>query len=432
MINRYTLPEMGRIWTDRNRFQRMLEVEIAACEAMANLKLIPSDAARKIRKKARFDLVQVIEFEQVTKHDVTAFLKSVQASLGPEGRFVHKGLTSSDVLDTALGLQMKQAHELLLKSNAELVGLLKKLALRYQKTPMIGRTHGVHAEPITLGLKFLLFHEEFKRAQSRLVRGLEATAVGKLSGAVGTYASIDPRVEPIAMKILGMKAAPVSTQIIQRDRHAQALLILAILGGSLEKLATEIRLLQKTETLELEEPFLEGQTGSSAMPHKRNPVNCERIAGLARILRGNGLAALENIALWHERDITHSSAERVIIPDSFIVAHFMLDEMKRVLRGLNVYPENMKANIWKTRGLIFSQRALLALIDKGLQREAAYKIVQRNAMRVWKNEHEDLKSLLLKDREVMKKFSKKEIELLFKLDYHLKHIGTIFKKVLGK
>lgn len=430
MIGRYTLPEMGKLWTDQNRFQTMLEVEIAACEAMAALNQIPQAAAQKIRKNASFKISEIEQFEQVTKHDVTAFLKSVQKSLGQEGRFVHKGLTSSDVLDTALSIQIRQALDLVLSVNLELISILKKKALQYRDTPMMGRSHGVHAEPVTLGLKFLLFYEEFKRANTRLEAARTNISFGKISGAVGTYANIDPRVESGALKRLGLKVAPVSTQILQRDRHAEVLTSLALLGGSLEKLATEIRHLQKTETLELEEPFSEGQTGSSAMPHKRNPVNCERIAGLARLLRGNAHAALENIALWHERDITHSSVERVILPDSFIVAHFMLREMIGVVSGLNVYPQNMMDNIWKTRGLIFSQRALLALIDKGLSRESAYKIIQKNAMRVWKDKSLNLKELLLREPEVTSKFSKKEIEGLFNLDYHLKHVGTIFKRVL--
>lgn len=432
MISRYTLPEMGDLWTEENRFQAMLEVEIAACEAMAKLKLIPTAAARKIRRKARFKISQVNKFEQVTKHDVTAFLKSVGLSLGPEARFVHKGLTSSDVLDTALSLQMKEGLDLLIECTQEFIALLRKKAVQYKNTPMMGRTHGIHAEPVTLGIKFLLFYEEFKRNLARLERARAAISVGKISGAVGTYANIDPKVEKETCKILGLEIAPVSTQILQRDRHAQVLAVLAIVGSSLEKLATEIRHLQKTETLEVEEPFGEGQTGSSAMPHKRNPVNSERVSGLARVLRGNAVAALENIALWHERDISHSSVERVIIPDSFILTHFMLREMTAVLKGLQVYPENMLANIAKTRGLIFSQRALLALIDKGLQREAAYKVIQRSAMRVWKNRTLQFKDLLLTDPEVRSRFSIREIENLFNLDYHLKHVGTIFKRVLGR
>ena len=432
MISRYTLPEMGRIWTEENRFRRMLDVEIAACEAMAALNLIPKKSAKLIRKKARFSITQINKYERVTKHDVTAFLKSVADFVGPEARFIHKGLTSSDVLDTALSLQIRQALELIEKNLEALADLLARKAIQYQNTPMMGRTHGVHAEPVTLGLKLLLFYEEFKRDLSRLAAAREVISVGKISGAVGTYANIDPRVEEKTLNILGLDAAKVSTQILQRDRHAEVLTALAILGGSLEKLATEIRHLQKTETLELEEPFSEGQTGSSAMPHKRNPVICERISGLARVLRGNALAALENIALWHERDITHSSVERVIFPDSFILAHFMVSEMAAVLKGLQVYPENMMDNIWKTRGLIFSQRALLALIDKGLSRDDAYRIVQRNAMRAWKDKRSNLKDLLLREEEVVSRFSRREIEELFGLDYHLKHVGTIFKRVLKK
>ncbi|PIU40252.1 MAG: adenylosuccinate lyase [Candidatus Omnitrophica bacterium CG07_land_8_20_14_0_80_50_8] len=431
MINRYTLPEMGNIWTEENRFRVMLKVEIAACEAMASIHLIPKKSAQIIRKKASFNISQINQFERVTKHDVTAFLKSVGLSVGPDARFIHKGLTSSDVLDTALSLQIREGLDLLIANVKELTLILEARALEYQDTPMIGRSHGVHAEPVTFGLKMLLFYEEFRRNLVRLEAARKVISVGKISGAVGTYANIDPRVEERALKMLTLAVAPVSTQILQRDRHAEVLTTLSIFGGSLEKLATEIRHLQKTETLELEEPFAEGQTGSSAMPHKRNPVNCERIAGLARVLRGNALAALENIALWHERDITHSSVERVILPDSFILAHFMLREMIAVLKGLQVYPKNMMENIWKTRGLIFSQRVLLALVDKGLPRETAYKIVKLNSMRVWNDKHLNLKDLLLEDKEINARISDKEIEALFKLDYHLKHVKTIFKRVLG-
>jgi len=430
LISRYTSPEMGKIWTEENRFKTMLEVEIAACEAMAALKLIPKNSALNIRRRAKFNLSQIAQFEKVTKHDVTAFLKSVGLSVGPDARFIHKGLTSSDVLDTALSLQMCEGLDLLLKVLQELISVLRKEAVRYKNTPMMGRSHGVHAEPITLGLKFLLFYEEFGRNLGRLERAHAAISVGKISGAVGTYANIDPRVEEKTLKILGLNVAPISTQILQRDRHAQVIAVLAIVGSSLEKLATEIRHLQRTEVLEVEEPFSEGQTGSSAMPHKRNPVNCERIAGLARVLRGNSVAAMENIALWHERDITHSSVERIIIPDSFILLHFMTKEMISVLKGLQVYPKNMMANIWNTRGLIFSQRVLLALIDKGLPRETAYKLVQKTAMRVWKDKKTNLKDLLLAEKEIKSRFSKKEIENLFNLNYHLKHVGTIFKRVL--
>ena len=423
---------MGALWTEEARFKTMLEVEVAACEAMAKLNLIPKDAAKKIRQKAGFKISQVNQYELVTKHDVTAFLKSVADHVGPEARYIHKGLTSSDVLDTALSLQMREGLNLLRKTCQEFLGVLQKQAIKYKETPMMGRSHGVHAEPVTLGLKFLLFFDEFRRNLGRLERACEAISVGKISGAVGTYANIDPRVEEETLKILELGVAPVSTQILQRDRHAQVLAVIAIVGGSLEKLATEIRHLQKTEALEVEEPFSEGQTGSSAMPHKRNPVNCERVAGLARVLRGNAMAAMENIALWHERDITHSSVERVIVPDSYILLHFMFREMITVIKGLQVYPDNMMDNIWKTRGLIFSQRVLLSLIEKGLSRDAAYKIVQKNAMRVWKSKDENLKDLLLADKEVMSKFSKKEIGALFDLDYHLKHVNTIFRRVLPK
>jgi len=432
LINRYTLPEMGRIWTEENRFQVMLEVEIAACEAMAELNLIPKAAAVKIRKKARFKVSEIHEFERVTKHDVTAFLKSVGKSVGPEARFIHKGLTSSDVLDTALSLQIREGLDLLIGSVEELIQKLRRLALAYRDTPMMGRSHGVHAEPVTLGLKLLLFHEEFKRNLLRLEMARNVISVGKISGAVGTYANIDPQVEKRAMKRLNLAVASVSTQVLQRDRHAEVLTAIAILGGSLEKFTTEVRHLQKTETLELEEPFSEGQTGSSAMPHKRNPVNCERVSGLARVLRGNALAALENIALWHERDITHSSVERVILPDSFILAHFMTRETIAIVAGLHVYPENMLENVWKTRGLIFSQRVLLALIDKGLSRDEAYKIVQKYSMLVWRDKSLNLKDVLSEEPEVSSRFSTGELDGLFGLEYHLKHVRTIFNRTLGR
>jgi adenylosuccinate lyase len=423
---------MGKIWTEENRFQTMLEVEIAACEAMAELNLIPKKAALTIRRKARFKISEILEFEKVTKHDVTAFLKSVGKSVGPDARFIHKGLTSSDVLDTALSLQIREALDLLISDTEGFIRLLRHQAVHWETTPMMGRSHGVHAEPVTLGLKFLLFYEEFKRSLLRLQVAREGISFGKISGAVGTFANIDPRVEERSMKIMGLKPAPVSTQILQRDRHAEVLTALAIFGGSLEKLATEIRHLQKTETLELEEPFSEGQTGSSAMPHKRNPVNSERVAGLARVLRGNALAGLENISLWHERDITHSSVERIVLPDSFILAHFMLKEMSAVVKGLHIYPENMRENIWKTRGLIFSQRVLLALIDKGLSRDEAYKTVQKYSLLVWKDKRLNLKDVLLQDSEVSSRFAKGELEKLFGLEYHLKHVGTIFRRVLKK
>ncbi|MCG3175342.1 MAG: Adenylosuccinate lyase [Candidatus Omnitrophica bacterium] len=431
MIARYTLPEMGNLWTEENRFRLMLEVEVAACQAMAQLGLIPAKAAQVIRKKASFKVSEIHAYERVTKHDVTAFIKSVSKAVGPEARFIHKGLTSSDVLDTALSLQICQAIDVLLEELNLNIKALRRQALRYKETPMMGRSHGVHAEPVTFGLKMLLFYEEFKRSRQRLAQARQNIAYGKISGAVGTYANIDPRVEERTLRLLGLKRAPVSTQVLQRDRHAEVMAALAVLGGTLEKLSTEIRHLQKTETLEAEEPFAEGQTGSSAMPHKRNPVNCERITGLARLLRTNALAAFENIALWHERDISHSSVERIILPDSFIAAHFMLRQMREVIEGLQVYPQHMLDNIGRTRGLIFSQRALLALIDKGLSREAAYKIIQKNAMRTWKDKGQDLCGLLLREPEVRSRFTEAEVRSLFKLDYHLKHVGTIFRRVLG-
>lgn len=431
MIERYTLPEMKRIWTEKNRFQQMLEVEIACAEAMAEAGLIPKVSAARIRRKASFKIAEIHEIEKVTKHDVTAFLKSVGKTVGPDARFVHKGLTSSDVVDTGFALQILPSIDLVARKTHTLREALKVLAVRYAKTPAMGRTHGIHAEPTTFGLKLLLYYEEFGRHLARLAAARENIRFGKLSGAVGTHASLGPRIEEAVMRRLNLNPAPVSTQVLQRDRHAEVLSALALLGASLEKLATEIRHLQRTEVREAEEGFSEGQTGSSAMPHKKNPVNCERVAGLARVLRGNLVAGIENVALWHERDISHSSVERVIFPDSFALTDFMLEEMTRVLKRLKVYPERMMANIRASRGLFFSQRLLLRLIDTGYSRFDAYAVVQELALKVWNDAALDLQSLSRADERVRKVLSKGDLDSVFDLGAYLKHVDAIFARSLG-
>jgi len=427
MIERYTLPEMGKIWSEENKYRKWLQVEIAACEAMAELGLIPAAAVEEIKARADFSVERIHEIEQVTNHDVIAFLTCVAERVGEASRFIHLGMTSSDVLDTALALQMKEAGEILLGQLRELYQVLLAKAQEYRYTPMIGRTHGIHAEPITFGLKMLLWAAETERNLVRLQAAIADISTGMISGAVGTYANIDPRVEEIACRKLGLQPAKVSTQIIQRDRHAAYLTTLAVIAGSLDKFATEIRNLQRTDILEVEEYFQKGQKGSSAMPHKRNPITCERVAGLARVVRANALAALENQALWHERDITHSSVERVIIPDSTIALNYMLHKFIGVMKNLLVYPENMLANINKTHGLVFSQRVLLALVDKGLTREAAYALVQRNALKAWETRQSFLE-LVLADSEITAHLSEEEIRGLFNFDYHLAQVDTIFAR----
>jgi len=418
---------MKKIWSDKNKFNQWLRVEIAVCEAWAELGEIPREDVVKI-KKANCNLSRVAKFLKVTHHDMTAFLNSVAESLGPESRFIHLGLTSSDVMDTALGMQLTQAADILAKEIAELVSILEKRAIEHEYTLMIGRTHGVHAEPTTFGLKMALWTEEMKRNAQRLAEAKRNISVGKISGTVGTYATVPPQVENIACTRLGLIPAPISSQIIQRDRHAQFLTTLAIIAGSLEKFATEIRNLQRTEVLEVEEPFAEGQTGSSAMPHKRNPELCERICGLARLIRGYALTSLENVALWHERDISHSSAERIILPDSCLALDYMLSIFTSIIKGLKVYPENMRHNIKLTKGLIFSQRVLLALIDKGLTREEAYKMVQDNAMKAWQKRKSFL-SLLEADRRITAHLSKKELNFLFDYNCYLKYVDTVFERL---
>jgi adenylosuccinate lyase len=428
MIQRYTREEMARIWSDENKFNIWLQIEILAVEAHSKLGLVPSEAVDEIKSKAKFDIQRILEIESVVKHDVVAFLTNVAENVGEASKYIHYGMTSSDILDTCLALQMKQAGELITSGLEKLAEVLKRKAIEYKYTLMIGRTHGVHAEPITLGFKFALWYEETKRNIERMKRATENIAYGKIAGAVGTYDNVNPFVEEYVCEKLGLKVEPISTQIIQRDRHAEYLNTLAIIASSLEKFATEIRHLQRTEVLEAEEYFSEGQKGSSAMPHKRNPVRCERIAGLARIVRANSIAGMENIPLWHERDISHSSVERVIIPDSTILVDFMLSEMTDIIDKLIVYPERMLRNLNLTKGLIFSQKVLLALVEKGLTRETAYKIVQRNAMRCWKT-GENFLDVLKKDEDIIKYLGDGELEKIFDYKSILEKIDFIFEKI---
>lgn len=427
MIERYSYPEMRRIWEDENKFRKWLEIEILACEAWAELGRIPKDAASSIRARAGFEVSRIDEIEKVTNHDVIAFLTAVGERVGEDARFIHLGMTSSDVVDTALSLMMREAADIIIKDIQSVIGLLLEKADLYRHTPMIGRTHGVHAEPVTLGLKFALFASEMKRNLGRMERARETISVGKISGAVGTYANIDPRVEEYVCKKLGLARAEVSTQILQRDRHAEFIATLAIVACSLEKFATEIRNLHRTEIREVEEGFAKGQKGSSAMPHKKNPIMCERIVGLSRVIRGNAVVAMENVALWHERDISHSSAERIIIPDTTILLDYILRKFSSILKDLVVRPENMQANLERGGGLIFSQLVLLALVEKGLGREDAYEIVQRNALSAWEGKGK-FRDLIGDDNEIRSVLSPEEIEKCFDLGYHLKHVD----KILGR
>lgn len=429
MIDRYTRPEIGQVWSEENKLQKWLEVELAALDALAHYGYIPKDIPGKVKKKATFNLERVKEIEAIVNHDVIAFLTNVAEHVGPAGRYVHFGLTSSDILDTGLALQLKDASNIILRELKALIDSLGKKAKEHKETLMVGRSHGIHAEPITFGLKMALFYSEFKRNLERFIRAAESVAYGKISGAVGTFANVHPKVEEYVCKKLGLKPAPISTQIIQRDRHAEYLTTIAIIGGSLEKLATEFRHLQKTETREVEESFGKGQKGSSAMPHKRNPITGERVAGLARILRGNAIAALENISLWHERDITHSSVERVIFPDSTILLDYMLATTRKLVDNLVVFPDAMKANMEKSRGMVFSQGLLLRLIEKGVTREDAYAIVQDSAKKIWENGHMELKEVVKQDSRVTKFLSEKEINEVFDYQYHTKHVDDIFKRV---
>jgi len=418
---------MGKIWEDENKFQIWLQIEILACEAQAELGVIPKEAAKVIRERARFSVSRIDEIEKEVKHDVIAFLTSVGEHVGAESRFIHLGMTSSDVLDTCLAVQMKQSGELLLIGLQRLSEVLARRSKEFKTTIMVGRTHGIHAEPTTFGLKLALWYDETRRNSDRLRAAIERISVGQVSGAVGTYEHLSPKVEEYVCDKLGLKPAPVSTQILQRDRHAEFLTTLAVIGCSVEKFATEIRHLQRTEVLEVEEYFSKGQKGSSAMPHKRNPVTCERIAGLSRVLRGNALAAMENVPLWHERDITHSSVERVIVPDSCILLDFMLSQLADVIDQLLVYPENMRKNLGRTRGLIFSQSILLALTNKGMKREDAYRIVQEAAMDVWQSQKE-FKDVLKANREISRTLTFAEIEELFDLTKSIRNVDYIFQR----
>ena len=430
MIERYTRPQMAGIWTLDNKYRKWLEVEIAVCEVLAEQGDIPPDALRDIREKANFDVARIAQIEEETHHDVIAFLTSVAEYVGPASRFIHEGLTSSDVLDTAMAMLLTEAADLLLEDLNALIEVLRRRAYEWKDTVMIGRSHGIHAEPVTFGLKFALWYSEMVRNRERLFSARETVRTGKISGAVGTFANIDPAVEEKVCRKLGLKAAEVSTQVIQRDRHAEFFSTLAIMGCSIEKIALEIRHLQRTEVREAEEYFSAGQKGSSAMPHKRNPIASENLCGLARVLRGNALAAMENVALWHERDISHSSVERIICPDSTILLDYMLARLTRVLDRLVVYPENMRRNLDLTGSLFFSQQVMLALTRKGISREDAYRMVQRNAMTVWQ-ERGQLKDQLKKDPEVMSLLSHEELEGIFDLRYHLKHVDAIFERVFG-
>ncbi len=430
MITRYTRPVMGRIWEQENLYRQWLRVELAAVDAMAQLGQIPAQAAQEIAQKADFDVDRIDEIERETKHDVIAFLTCVAEYVGDSARYIHLGLTSSDILDTSLALLLRQAAEILLDDIQALLEVLKRRAYEHRHTVMIGRSHGVHAEPITFGLKLALWHAEMDRNRERLLRAQENISVGKVSGAVGTYANVDPRVEKLACVQLGLQPASISTQIIQRDRHAEYFSTLAIIASSIEKIAIEIRHLQRTEVREVEEYFSEGQKGSSAMPHKRNPIGSENLSGLARLVRANAVAAMENVPLWHERDISHSSVERVIAPDSNIVLDFMLHRLTNMLDRLVVYQDKMRANLESTGGLFFSQRVLLALTEKGVDRDEAYRLTQRNAMAVW-NEGSTFKDRLAADPEVMAHLRPDQLEELFDLNYYLKHVDTIFSQVFG-
>ena len=428
MIPRYTRPEMGRIWEDENRFAKWLDVELAACEGMAEQGLIPAGSLETIRRKARFSVDRILEIEEETKHDVIAFLTNVEEFVGPDARFIHMGLTSSDILDTSFALLLKEAMTLIIQKAKDFMAVIKERAYEHKGTIMIGRSHGIHAEPITFGFKLAVWYAEMKRNLRRLEQALDVISYGKLSGAVGTFANVSPAVEAFACRRLGLKPAEASTQILQRDRHAQYFNALAVLAGTMEKIAIEIRHLQRTEVLEAEEAFEKGQKGSSAMPHKKNPIGAENISGLARIVRSNALAAMENMALWHERDISHSSVERVIGPDSTILVDFMLHRLARMVKTLVVYPDHMLENLNRLKGLIFSQQVLLKLNSRGLGRQEAYELVQRNALKVWDTGRE-FKALLLEDPEIRKHLSERDLEELFSLDYHLKHVDDVFERV---
>ncbi|MEQ6356579.1 adenylosuccinate lyase [Lysinibacillus sp. M3] len=428
MIERYTRPEMGAIWTEQNKYQAWLEVEILACEAWAELGDIPKEDVAKIRENASFDVDRILEIEKETRHDVVAFTRAVSETLGEERKWVHYGLTSTDVVDTALSFLIKQANDILRKDIMNFIDIIAAKAKEYKHTVMMGRTHGVHAEPTTFGLKLALWYEEMKRNLERFEAAAKVIETGKMSGAVGTYANIDPRVEQYVCDKLGLAASPISTQTLQRDRHAQYFGALALIATSIEKFATEIRGLQKSETREVEEGFAKGQKGSSAMPHKRNPIGSENMVGMSRLMRGYMLTAYENVALWHERDISHSSAERVILPDATITLNYMLNRFGNIVKNLTVFPENMKRNMGRTFGLIYSQRILLALIDKGLVREEAYDTVQPLAMQAW-DEQVQFRTLVDASEKITSYLTKEELDECFDYNYHLQHVDMIFERL---
>ena len=428
MIARYTRPEMGKIWTDENRYNAWLEVEILACEAWAEIGDIPKEDVAKIRKNASFSVDRILEIEEETRHDVVAFTRAVSETLGEERKWVHYGLTSTDVVDTALSYLLKQANEIIRKDLTNFIDILANKAKEHKMTVMMGRTHGVHAEPTTFGLKLALWHEEMKRNLERFEAAAKSIETGKMSGAVGTYANIDPFVEAYVCKELGLAASPISTQTLQRDRHAQYMSTLALIASSVEKFATEIRGLQKSETREVEEFFAKGQKGSSAMPHKRNPIGSENMTGLARLIRGYMITAYENVSLWHERDISHSSAERVILPDATIALNYMLNRFGNIVKNLTVFPDNMKRNMDSTLGLIYSQRVLLALIDKGMAREAAYDTVQPCAMEAWENQTHFRKIVEANDT-ITSQLSKEELDDCFDYNHHLQQVDMIFTRL---
>jgi adenylosuccinate lyase len=427
MIARYTRPEMGRIWSAEAKYAAWLRVELAVCDAYARRGLVPAEAVERIRRAARIDPARIEAIEATTRHDVIAFLTSLEETVGEDSRHIHIGLTSSDVVDTALALQLRDASALLVSALDDLRGGLRRLALAHRDTVMVGRTHGVHAEPTTFGLKVALWFVEAGRNLDRLRRASEAVRVGKISGAVGSFAHVDPEIEAEVCQQLGLAPEPVSSQVVPRDRHAEFLSTLALIAASVEKIALEIRNLQRTEILEVEEPFAEGQKGSSAMPHKRNPVSCEQVCGLARVVRANAAAGLENVGLWHERDISHSSVERVVLPDSTILLHYMLHQMIRIIDGLQVYPDRMRENLDRSLGLIFSQRVLLALTARGLGRQRAYELVQRSAMRAWR-ERRPFPDLLAADADVTAVLSSAALKECFDPSWFLRHVEAVFRR----